>query len=83
MFILSAVKSSLAYDEETLYQESEVALELMPNSSSNFSRVNSNYLSIIVGSASILLFLALVYFVILPDHVKNRVFGLNENQKAC
>ena len=82
MFILSAVKSSLAYDEETLYQESEIALELMPNTSSNFSRVKSDYLSIIVGTASIILFLALVYFAMLPDHVKNRVFGLYENQKA-
>ena len=31
MFTLSAVNTALAYDEETLYQESEVTLELIPS----------------------------------------------------
>ena len=41
VFTFSAVKSSLAYDEETLYQESEMTLELLPTTMpSNFqSRV--------------------------------------------
>lgn len=83
VFILSAVKTSLAYDEETLYQESEVALELISNSTlSSISRVNSNLVSILIGLVGIIIFVATVYFYILPDHVKNKIFGLNENQKA-
>ena len=84
VFTFSAVKSSLAYDEETLYQESEMTLELLPtNMPSNFqSRVSSHWLSLIMTLLAIIIFIAVSYLLILPDHVKNRVFGLNENPKA-
>lgn len=82
------MKASLAYDEENLYQESEVSLELITNSSDNISRVSSATVSILIGVALIIIFLANAYFIILPDHVKNRLFGMddgnhNENLKAC
>ena len=49
---------------------------------SSISRVESNILSILIGLAGIFSFIASVYFYILPESVKNTVFGLNDNQKA-
>ena len=81
VFVLSAVKQSLAYDEETQYQESEVALELVSDkTSSSISRVDSNITSILIGLAGIFTFVASAYFCILPDSVKNTVFGIRETK---
>ena len=86
MFNLSAVKASLAYDEETLYQDSEVVLELISNSQNNsIQRVEASTLSMTIGLMCVTIFLATSYFKILPDHVKTKMFGQkedNENQ-AC
>ena len=83
VFVLSAVKQSLAYDEETLYQESEVALELVSDKTmSSISRVDSNITSILIGIAGIFTFVASAYFCILPGSVKNTVFGIHENPKS-
>ena len=80
VFVLSAVKQSLAYDEETLYQESEVALELVSDRTmSSISRVDSNITSILIGLAGIFTFVASAYFCILPASIKNTVFGIHEN----
>ena len=80
---MSAVKQSLAYDEETLYQESEVALELVSDrTASSISRIDSNLNSILIGLAGIFTFVATAYFCILPASVKNTIFGINETQKA-
>ena len=38
MFTLSAVNTALAYDEEMLYQESEVTLELIPSGQLNHTK---------------------------------------------
>ena len=39
MFTLSAVNTALAYDEVTLYQESEVTLELIPSGQLNHTKL--------------------------------------------
>ena len=43
VFTLSAVNTALAYDEETLYQESEVTLELIPSGQLNHKKLTSEH----------------------------------------
>ena len=75
---MSVIKVSLAMDEANLYDEVNVALELMPNSVNNSSRINSLAVSIIVTIIIIGAFFTLVYAFLLPKHVQKSVLPLSK-----
>ena len=84
VFTFSAVKHSLAYDEEEIYQETDLTLELISkNAPANLQPRKLSYgISLILMILAIIIFIAVGYLLILPDRVKRRIFGLGDNPKS-
>ena len=82
VFVLSVVRVSLAFDEAALYNTVDVSIELMQDSLDSFSTVNSFAVSLVATVVTIGVFLSMVYFVILPQSVRNLLFGIDTNTKA-
>ena len=71
VFTLLATRSSMTYDEEYLYKDAQITLELLPPSGAIHPRVNSMVLAYVLAVFFILVFLAVSYFFILPKHIKD------------
>lgn len=70
----------MAYDEELMMRELEIGLSIFPEvgKASLFAN-NAQFLAVaITGTAVVMiLFFAALYAFILPDHVKDKVFGFS------
>ena len=85
VFLLSIVKVSMAYDEELMLQDLEVGLEMTPGLHRNsFFQSSSEYkLYGVLATAVVLVsFLCALYHCILPEHIRDSVFGVS-NKKAA
>ena len=76
MFTFSAVKQSLAYDEEDIYQASELTLELISKDAPAHlqPRKISYSASLVIMILAVIAFIALGYLLIIPE---KRIFGKN------
>ena len=80
VFHLTSMKAVMAFDEETLYSNTEVGLELMDEYVKGArQRVSTELNCTIVCVVCILAFILTVYFTLMPDLIKNKVFGLDNN----
>jgi hypothetical protein len=79
---MTVVKISHAMDEANLYDELDVALELMANNVNSFSKINNFSLSLVLTVLAIGLFLFGLYRFILPKHIKDVMFALPISDKA-
>ena len=72
MFTLFAVKNSLAYDEEALYQESQVTLILTSPQQNSFQILDQiQFYSLYL--AMIAVFVMAVFQLFVPEHVKDSI----------
>ena len=82
VFVLTSMKAVMAFDEETLFSATEVALELIPEYQKDArQRMSTPLFCIVVCVVCILTFIVTVYCTLMPAHIKNKVFGLANAHK--
>ena len=79
---MTVVKVSHAMDEANLYDEVDVALELMADNLNSFSKINSFGASMALSGLAITLFVFSLYRWVLPNHIKDVMFALPISEKA-
>jgi len=78
------MKISMAYDEELMMRELEIGLSISPDiGKGSFFSSNQQFLTVAVIATAvvIVLFFAALYTFILPEHIKDKVFGLSNKEK--
>lgn len=79
---MTVVRVSHAMDEANLYDEVDVALELMADSINSFSKINNFWVSMGLTVVAITIFIFSLYRWILPNHIKNAMFALPISEKT-
>jgi hypothetical protein len=69
-------------DEANLYDEVDVALELMADSINSFSKINNFGVSMGLTVVAITIFIFSLYRWVLPNHIKNVMFALPISEKT-
>ena len=67
---MTVVRVSFAMDEVNLYDNVDVALELMADNMHSSSRINNLWLSVALTVAIIIAFFGFVFTMVLPTHFK-------------
>lgn len=75
VFALSMVERAYSFDEANSLQKIDVTLTLMPNSLDSFSEVGSFWVSCAATCLVLGLFIAIVYFFVLPKDVRGLLIG--------
>ena len=74
----------MAYDEELMMRELEIGLSIFPEvGKGSLFGSNQQFLTvaIIATAVVIIVFFAALYTFILPEHIKDKVFGLTNKEK--
>jgi len=79
---MTVVKVSHAMDEANLYDDLDVALELMANNVDSFSKLGNFSLSLGLTCLAMVIFFYSLYRWLLPSHIKNVMFALPISDKA-
>ena len=84
VFLLSIFKISMAYDEELMMRELEIGLSIFPEvSKTSLFSSNQQFLIVAILATAIVVavFFVALYTFILPEHIKDKVFGLSNKEK--
>jgi len=79
VFLLSIFKISMAYDEELMMREMDIGLSITPEQGKNSwfkSNAQFQIVAVLATALVIVAFFVALYFLVLPAHIKNSVFGI-------
>ena len=85
VFQVSFVRVSMAYDEDSMYDEVPVSLTIYPEATifSTLDPQSMTFLAILTAVFVVGCFLSVSYKCILPEHIRRKVIGFrNESDRA-
>ena len=83
--MLSIFKISMAYDEELMMREMEIGLSISPEQGKHSYFGSSQQfmiVAIVATIAVIIAFFVFLYQFVLPAHIKNKVFGITNEDPS-